>query len=90
MISRVRRGTEDILLKPLVDFLIQLPEVHWKKGIGSSAVGASFGLDFVNRLHLRVGESLGTRIRQDISVHVIQTCISNILKETSTKMYTPF
>jgi hypothetical protein len=45
----------DALFEPLVDFLIALPEFHWKKEIGNAKIGASFGLDFLNRIHLRIG-----------------------------------
>lgn len=60
MITRVKRW--GILDKPLIEFKIELPEFHWHKNIGSSAVGASFGIDFVNKLHLRISKLKLTRI----------------------------
>jgi hypothetical protein len=46
-VARVKR---DIFEQVLFKFNIALPKIDWKKVIGSSAVGASFGLSFDNRI----------------------------------------
>lgn len=40
----------------LLEFKVELPEVHWGKSVGNAKVGASFGIDMVNRMHLRISE----------------------------------
>lgn len=40
----------------LLEFKVELPEVHWGKSVGNAKIGASFGVDMVNRMHLRISE----------------------------------
>ncbi|KAL3857351.1 hypothetical protein ACJMK2_012027 [Sinanodonta woodiana] len=51
-VMRARR--EASLDTVLVEFKVELPEVHWGKSVGNSEIGASFGVDMVNKLHIRL------------------------------------
>ncbi|XP_070206105.1 uncharacterized protein [Littorina saxatilis] len=46
-VARVKRNLFD---RVLFKFKIELPSFHWKKELGSSAVGASFGATFENKI----------------------------------------
>eukprot|EP00118_Oscarella_pearsei_P018126 m.184105 g.184105 ORF g.184105 m.184105 type:complete len:5153 (+) comp39317_c0_seq2:47-15505(+) len=53
-----RRNVEDILKK--LNFKLELPTLDWKKQIGSSSLGASFGVYLKNKMELKT-ESLITK-----------------------------
>lgn len=40
----------------LLEFKVELPKVQWVKAVGNKDIGASFGVDMVNKMHLRIRE----------------------------------
>jgi hypothetical protein len=54
LITRVRRGTFADILKAL-SFHLGMPKFDWKKVIGSTKLGASFGLRMENFVDLNLG-----------------------------------
>ena len=48
-----RRSIEDFLKK--LDFKLELPPLDWKKQVGSSSLGASFGVYMRNQMELKTG-----------------------------------
>lgn len=59
VVARVRRGTFADILKAL-SFELVLPKVDWKKVIGSSKIGASFGIFMENYIKLKLGWYMGS------------------------------
>jgi len=55
LITRVRRGTFADILKAL-SFHLGMPKFDWKKVIGSTKLGASFGLRMENFVDLNLGK----------------------------------
>jgi hypothetical protein len=55
LITRVRRGTFADILKAL-RFHLGMPKFGWKKVIGSTKLGASFGLRMENFVDLNLGK----------------------------------
>ncbi|KAK3589128.1 hypothetical protein CHS0354_017094 [Potamilus streckersoni] len=51
-VMRARR--EAALDTVLIEFKVELPEIHWGKSVGNSKIGASFGVDMVNKIHMRL------------------------------------
>lgn len=59
VVARVRRGTFADILKAL-SFELVLPKVDWKKVIGSSKIGASFGIFMENYIKLKLGSYISS------------------------------
>lgn len=54
-----REGFLESIDKVLFEIRVEpIPEYHWGKTVGSSKIGASFGVDFLNRLHIRLSKCI--------------------------------